>query len=60
MSNSQPFAASGERRKGTTTSIAIRMAHSSARNAVSQILGSGRRSKGIASQFRFGAMAKAV
>src|SRR3982751_3109620 len=48
MSSSQPLAASGERRKGTMTIIAMRIAHSSTMNAVSQTLGSGRRSKGIA------------
>ncbi len=36
ISSSQPFAASGERRKGTTTIIAIRTAHSTAKKTLTQ------------------------
>ena len=40
MSSNQPFAASGERRMGTTTIIASRTAHSAAKNRFSHSLSS--------------------
>jgi hypothetical protein len=36
ISSNQPFAASGERRNGTTTIMAIRTAHSSAKKTLTQ------------------------